>query len=229
MFFKKKESEHIYSFDEFEKDYSDLNLKNDDNILLNCIKYVIDYGYTSTTMISKNFNIGYARAACLIDRLENLMIIGPSIGSKKRDVITTDYQKILLQLKKENEHKIQVQPHEYTPEIGSGLDFEFVCSEILIRNGFQTADVTKASNDYGVDIVATKDGVKYAIQCKWYSGSIGISAVQEVYTGKEYYNCHVGVVMTNSSFTKNAIELADKNRVLLWDGKIVNQMSKCDK
>ena len=98
-----------------------------------------------------------------------------------------------------------------------GLSFEVFCSELLTINGFQNVFVTKASNDYGIDILAEKDDIKYAIQCKCYSSSIGNSAVQEANAGKEYYDCHVAVVMTNSTFTKNAIELAKKNKVILWD------------
>ncbi len=89
--------------------------------------------------------------------------------------------------------------------------------ELLESNGFTRVRITKASNDYGADVLAEKDGVKYAIQCKRYSNPVGITAVQEVIASKAMYNCHVAVVLTNSTFTKSAIELAQKNGVLLWD------------
>ena len=101
--------------------------------------------------------------------------------------------------------------------IKSGLEFEAYCAQLLLNSGFDNVKVTQASNDYGVDIIAIKDEIKYAIQCKFYSENVGNSAVQEVCTGRDYYDCHIGVVMTNAHFTSNAIELARKNRVLLWD------------
>ncbi len=106
----------------------------------------------------------------------------------------------------------------------SGYDFEQFCSEMLRKNGFTDVDVTPKSGDQGVDILAVKDGVKYAIQCKYYSSSVGNSSVQEVHAGKNYYNCHVGVVMTNSEFTPGAISLAAATGVLLWDGSKINEM-----
>ena len=100
-----------------------------------------------------------------------------------------------------------------------GHEFERFCAEILTENGFDRVYVTQGSGDQGVDVIAHKDGVKYAVQCKCHSSDIGNKAVQEVYAGKDFYDCHVGVVLTNRYFTKSAIELAKKNGVLLWDRK----------
>ena len=40
----------------------------------------------STSMLQRHFRIGYARAARLIDRMEDENIIGPAIGSEPRKV-----------------------------------------------------------------------------------------------------------------------------------------------
>lgn len=69
-------------------------------------------------------------------------------------------------------------------------------------------------------------GIKYAIQCKNYSSALGNTPVQEVSAGMEFYNCHVGVVVTNSYFTKGAKELAQKVRVILWDRDKLSEMIK---
>lgn len=44
--------------------------------------------------------------------------------------------------------------------------------------------MTKASGDGGVDLILLKDGIKTAVQCKRYSGNVGVSAIQEVYAEK---------------------------------------------
>lgn len=98
-----------------------------------------------------------------------------------------------------------------------GIDFEHFTCDILVANGFEHAESTKASWDFGVDVLATKDNVTYAIQCKRYSSLVGIEAVQQAYAGRAYYECHVAVVLTNQYFTRSARKLADKIGVVLWD------------
>lgn len=106
-----------------------------------------------------------------------------------------------------------------------GHDFEYFCAQLLRNNGYQNVEVTQGSGDQGIDIIAYRDGIKYGIQCKCYSSDIGNKAVQEVYAGKTYYACHIGVVLTNRYFTKSAVELAEKNGILLWDrNKLLSMM-----
>lgn len=105
-----------------------------------------------------------------------------------------------------------------------GHSFEYFCAEVLGKNGFTQVQVTRGSGDQGVDILAEKDGVKYAVQCKHYSAALGNTPVQEVNAGKLYYGCHVGVVMTNSAFTMGAVELAKVTGVLLWDRTRLQEM-----
>ena len=105
-----------------------------------------------------------------------------------------------------------------------GLEFENWCANLLRNNGFINVKVTRASGDQGVDILAEKGEIKYAIQCKCYSSDLGNSPIQEVHAGKSMYNCHVGVVMTNRHFTSGAKELANATGVLLWDREKLLQM-----
>lgn len=105
-----------------------------------------------------------------------------------------------------------------------GHDFEYFCAQLLKDNGFSEAEVTRGSGDYGVDILAEKDGITYAIQCKCYNAPIGVKAVQEVYAGRDYYERMVGAVMTNQYFTSAAVEAAKKLKILLWDRGYVESM-----
>ena len=82
-------------------------------------------------------------------------------------------------------------------DLMEGRDFEYFCADLLQKRGFLEVEVTKGSGDNGVDILAEKDGVTYAIQCKRYEEPVGVKAVQEVYAGRDYYDRMVGVVMTN--------------------------------
>ena len=105
-----------------------------------------------------------------------------------------------------------------------GHDFEYYCAELLKKRGFIDVSVTKGSGDYGVDVLAEKDGVTYAIQCKAYSAPVGVKAVQEAYAGREFYDRMVGAVLTNQYFTKPAVEAAKKLKILLWDRGYLDSM-----
>ena len=121
-------------------------------------------------------------------------------------------------------------PHAYTITSVTNVDrmegheFEYFCAELLERCGFEDVTVTRGSGDQGVDILAFKEDIKYAIQCKNYSSPLGNKSIQEVFAGKTFYHCHVGVVMTNSTFTKGARELADSVGVILWDKRRLDKM-----
>lgn len=114
----------------------------------------------------------------------------------------------------------------YKIDTMDGRSFEFWCADLLKRNGFYDVFVTPGSNDQGVDITAQKEGIHYAIQCKCFSSDLGNKPVQEVFAGKEMYNCQVAVVMTNQHFTNGAKLLAEKTRVLLWDREKITEMIK---
>ena len=105
-----------------------------------------------------------------------------------------------------------------------GHEFEYFCADLLKDNGFAEVEVTRGSGDYGVDILAEKDGITYAVQCKCHTDPIGIRAVQEVYAGRDYYDRMVGVVMTNQYFTSAAVHAAEKLKILLWDRGYVEAM-----
>lgn len=107
-----------------------------------------------------------------------------------------------------------------------GLEFEKFCADLLRKNGYSDVRVTSASGDYGIDILAKKDDITYAIQCKCYSNPIGNKAVQEAYSGKTFYNCMVAAVLTNNYFTEAAIETAKRTSVVLWNRDYLDQFIK---
>lgn len=107
-----------------------------------------------------------------------------------------------------------------------GWEFEEYVGDLLVKDGYIHVEVTRGSGDQGVDVLAERDGVSYAIQCKHYQAKISNKAVQEAYAGAEFYGCDVPVVVTNSYFTPSAEELADEIGVELWDREELNRMVK---
>ena len=103
-------------------------------------------------------------------------------------------------------------------DLMSGYEFEKYISRLFQKMGYK-AYATQESNDQGVDVIAEKGDVKIAIQTKCYNGVVGNSAIQEIVAGMKYYDADKAMVITNSTFTRSAIEWADKNDVQLWDRK----------
>lgn len=105
-----------------------------------------------------------------------------------------------------------------------GHAFEYWCAELLETVGFSDVEVTQGSGDQGVDVIAVKDGIRYAIQCKCYASDLGNKPIQEVNTGKSIYHCQIGAVMTNRYFTAGAKEAAEATGILLWDRDKLKEM-----
>lgn len=103
--------------------------------------------------------------------------------------------------------------------VTSGTEYEKWCASYLSRHGFHQIELTKATGDQGIDIIAFRRHCKYGIQCKFYDSPVGNSSVQEAYTGAAFYGCDKAVVMTNNIFTRSARQLADETAVLLWPQK----------
>ena len=105
-----------------------------------------------------------------------------------------------------------------------GPMFEQWCADLLKKCGYENVSVSGKSGDQGVDIIAEKDDIRYAIQCKCYSSPLGNTPVQEVYAGKTKHNCFIAAVMTNNYFTRGAKDLAAATNVLLWDRDKLKKM-----
>ena len=215
---------------------------------------VIEAGYASTSLLQRRCNLGYARAAHILDQLEQAKVIGPYEGAQPR-VVLPPYAKpkaapaakgikINRSTVKEAsapEEKLVQPPAEETPaqpmvpefvetqpevqrqvstvqgcDDMEGHDFEHLCADALRANGYKQVQVTQASGDYGIDVLAQNNGVSYAIQCKRYNSPVGNHAVQEAYAGAAYYGSSVPVVLTNQDFTPAAREMAASLGVKLW-------------
>lgn len=62
----------------------------DDELISQAISLVRAENKATTSMLQRRFNIGYARAARLMDELEKQGIVGPYKGSDPRDVLPAD-------------------------------------------------------------------------------------------------------------------------------------------
>ncbi|MBS0627771.1 MAG: DNA translocase FtsK, partial [Verrucomicrobia bacterium] len=83
----------ISSFDQMKKEDIPGEESEDspkDSLYEQALSIVLDTNTASTTFLQRKLKIGYARAASLMDELENKGIIGPQEGSRPRRVIQSD-------------------------------------------------------------------------------------------------------------------------------------------
>lgn len=63
-----------------------------DQMLPDCIEFVVELGEASVSKLQRRFKLGYSRAARIVDQMEERGIVGPSEGSKPRQVLITKEQ-----------------------------------------------------------------------------------------------------------------------------------------
>lgn len=96
-------------------------------------------------------------------------------------------------------------------------EFEYFVADWLKDRGYTNVRLTE-HYDLGVDIVAKKDGITWGVQVKHYRGLVGIEAVRQVVVALKKYKCDRAMVVTNSIFSRSAIEIAKSQDCILIDG-----------
>ena len=207
-------------------------------LYIKAVNVILETNQASVSMLQRKMNLDYHSAAKIMNDIEAHGIVGPFNNFTPRSIlIRKEDWDAAMQLNRSNPLSVNFdfasnKKNEKIEDIDfmEGHAFEYWCANLLQKNGFLNVEVTQGSGDQGVDILAEKDGIKYAIQCKCYSSDLGNKPIQEVNTGKVIYHCHIGVVMTNRFFTSGAKQAAEATGVLLWDRnkiqELLNNVSK---
>jgi hypothetical protein len=93
--------------------------------------------------------------------------------------------------------------------------FEELVCEHFSNKGYK-AEATSYSNDYGVDVFATKGKEKIAVQAKMYGGGtrkINRQMVMELHGAKDYFDCTKAVIATDGILLADATEVANKLKI----------------
>ena len=72
----------------------EVDLGKRDKLFDESAKLVVQYQQGSTSLIQRRMNLGYNRAGRIMDQLEAAGIVGPSEGSKARQVLITDFMSL---------------------------------------------------------------------------------------------------------------------------------------
>ena len=105
-------------------------------------------------------------------------------------------------------------PHGDIDIVTDGASYESYVKRVLEHEAWDV-QMTPASGDQGVDLIARMADMSVAIQCKFYSVPVGNKAVQEAVAGRVFYRCKYAAVVSNQSYTVSAKALAKTARVAL--------------
>lgn len=121
---------------------------------------------------------------------------------------------LILRIRKNRREQRLMQSGIYDIDKMKGVQFEQYLSVLFKSLGYEST-VTKASGDYGADLILIKNNKKIVIQAKRYSKNIGIRAVQEIRAAKDHYQANEAWVVSNQAYTRSAIELSKTSNVKL--------------
>lgn len=101
-----------------------------------------------------------------------------------------------------------------------GVEFEGYVAARLGRAGWRVR-FTAPVGDYGVDLIADRDGHSVAVQCKRYGKPVGVAAVQQVVSGARHHGCGRSIVVSNQEFTTAARQLAHTHNCQLIGRRVL--------
>lgn len=110
--------------------------------------------------------------------------------------------------------------------VETGEEFELYLQNLFRELNYKVKHCGKSGNQGG-DLIVKKGNITYVIQAKYYTHKLDNTPIQEVVGAIRFYNANRGVVITNSTFTKKAIELANTNRIILINGDDLEKLTEC--
>ncbi len=93
--------------------------------------------------------------------------------------------------------------------------FNIICAKRLVQNCFSDIQIIKSGDDYGIDIIAKKDNVKYGIQCNNLDKARRIENFRLLYTKSQYYGCQKIMVISEVDYDNEEILLANELNIEL--------------
>lgn len=198
---------------------------NSDIVQNDPIEYLIrDYPFKDREIL-EDFLLRLLKENKIIDgkQLLDQYLINDIINDAKKKRKVSQFEKQILNANRANNNPILT-----LDDINKfdGFQFEYFLKILLEKMGY-FVDLTPLSGDQGADLIVEKNHERYVVQAKRYHQKVGNKSVQEIVASIAHYNASKGMVITNSQFTKSAMELASSNNIKLINGhELKNYISK---
>lgn len=168
-------------------------------------------GISLTTFLQHKLQIPEYKAEELAARIEKEF--KPEATSKMKQI-----KEKRLDAKEQVSVECPSKVNIYSIDSLSGKEFEHFLKWMFEELGYQVQP-GKYVADSGVDLVASKDKERIAIQAKRYQRSMKVSnsVILKTHGGMDVYGCERSIVITTSYFTQQAISDARKLNIELWD------------
>lgn len=100
--------------------------------------------------------------------------------------------------------------------------FERLICRLVLAEGFSSARVVGQSNDHGADVIASRNGIRWVLQAKYWNKPVGVDVIDETLRAAQTYNAKIPVIVAKSGFDAKALEhqrnlLANGIPLQLWD------------
>jgi len=89
---EKKAAQAVNKQQSDEKPDANANELDGDEMLPDAVNVILETGQASVSMLQRRLKLGYARAARIVDEMEEKGIVGPFVGSKPRAILVTKEQ-----------------------------------------------------------------------------------------------------------------------------------------
>lgn len=98
-------------------------------------------------------------------------------------------------------------------------EFELLVGEAFRRQGYAVTETGGGGADGGVDLVLSKGGERFLVQCKqWKAFKVSVTTVRELYGVMAARGAAGGYVVTSGQFTAEARDFAAGRNITLIDG-----------
>ena len=132
--------------------------------------------------------------------------------------------KKIKKVKKQKENREKINVYNISQlDFLSGIEFENYLKSLFENMGYMV-EMTKATGDYGADLIITKKNKSTIVQAKCYNHTVGVKAVQEIISARNHYKIFDAMVVTNNYFSREAENLAVESDVTLADRVVLEKM-----